>query len=272
MTGQPTLCRASAWSVCRRLGQPAEQSRAGRHAREPCEMEPAVSGSVAASKSTCQIYFWTGKGFFFAGLIVAPGSPVTSIKNRSCDEKGCCHGRDGAQRAGLAQAGPNISHSASADPLSQGRIGLGTCSNVSTFAVINDLGSTDSWAIDDNGTQSGGFGFCTYRLSATPAWHAQDYGWKFTTEVRVVDAPDPSAGQPPIGFDASPFFRFLPGTADYSVFLGSSCLGQEKFASVAFEIFSPDQQPGLAAVPPPITVPLLALGLPGIVARRMHTA
>lgn len=117
-------------------------------------------------------------------------------------------------------------HLGAADPTSEGFALVNTFASVATGPVINDLGSgLDAWAVDDNGTALGDAGWYAHALSPGQVAGAAAFGWRLSTRLRIVDAPDPAPSAPGIGFDASPFVAYRDGTTSFQIHFGAEADG-----------------------------------------------
>lgn len=118
-----------------------------------------------------------------------------------------------------------IEHAGANDPVSQGW-GASGFTNVAVGPVVNDLGSGfDAWKVDDNGTAIGDAGFYTFVPGPAQLTQAATWGWKLSTRLRVVEAPDPVGGAPSILFDGSPFVSYRDGARSWQLHFGAQADG-----------------------------------------------
>ncbi|MGK7876463.1 MAG: PEP-CTERM sorting domain-containing protein [Xenococcaceae cyanobacterium] len=106
-------------------------------------------------------------------------------------------------------------HTGSADPTTEGWTFRSTIApGNSVDPVINDLGlGIDAWSTDDNSTESGSRLLYSQDTNASLNNDALTFGWKLSTNLRVIDIPDDPFGSIVTGYrNETQSFQLLVGS------------------------------------------------------------
>ncbi len=113
-----------------------------------------------------------------------------------------------------------VEHQGANNPAAEGWTEFMTGS-VDVGPVMNDLGlGVDSWKVNDKDTSGNRFYFIAPSNAIVDA--AFRYGWSLSTNIRIVDFPDPPDGQErALPEDGSPGVHYRDGSREWSIHFGA---------------------------------------------------